>query len=60
MSDGLELDTDDDFEEEKVPVLSEKRQLEVDREARRRLEQKLEEARLKKQTQDYDDDFDLD
>ena len=57
MSDGLELDTDDDFEEEKVPVLSEKRQLEVDRDARRRLEQKLEEARLKKQTQDYD--FDL-
>jgi hypothetical protein len=58
MSDGLELDTDDDFEEEKVPVLSEKRQLEVDRDARRRLEQKLEEARLKKQTQDYD--FNLD
>jgi hypothetical protein len=39
-------------------VLSEKRQLEVDRDARRRLEQKLEEARLKKQTQDYD--FNLD
>ena len=58
MSDDLELDTDDDFEEEKVLVLSEKRQLEVDRDARRRLEQKLEEARLKKQTQDYN--FDLD
>jgi|TARA_B110000503_G_C6886028_1_gene304766 hypothetical protein len=60
MSDDVELGTDDDFAEEQVPVLSEKRQLEVDREARRRLEQKLEEARLKKQTQDYDDDFDLD
>jgi hypothetical protein len=60
MSDDLELDTDDDFEEEQVPVLSEKRQLEVYRDARRRLEQKLEEARLKKQTQDYDFGYDFD
>ena len=60
MSDEIELDADDDFAEEQEPVLSEKRQMEVDREARRRLEEKLEQARLKKQVQDYDDDFDLD
>ncbi len=58
MSDDLELDTDDDFKEQQRPLLSDKRQAEVDREARRRLEKKLEEARLKKQTQDYDFDFD--
>ena len=60
MSDEIELDTDDDFAEQQEPVLSEKRQMEVDREARRRLEEKLEQARLKKQIQDYDYDFDLD
>lgn len=60
MSDEIELDTDDDFADEQEPVLSEKRKMEVDREARRRLEEKLEQARLKKQVQDYDDDFDLD
>jgi hypothetical protein len=58
MSDDLELDTDDDFEEEPVAVLSDKRQSEVDLEARRRLEKKLEETRIRKQTQDYDYDFD--
>jgi len=58
LSDDVELDLDDDFVEEKPPELSEKRQAEVNREARRRLEQKLEETRLKKQSQDYD--FDLD
>ena len=45
MSDDVELDTDDDFEEEPVAVLSDKRQSEVDLEARRRLEKKLEEKR---------------
>ncbi len=58
MSDDLVLDTDDNFDEEQTPVLSDKRQAEVDREARQRLEKKLEEARIKKQTQDYDFDFD--
>ena len=58
MSDDLELEAGDDFREEQAPALSDKRQAEVDREARRRLEKKLEEARLKKQTQDYDFDFD--
>lgn len=60
MSDDLELDTEDDFKEQQIPVLSDKRQAEADHEARRRLEKKLEEARLKKQTQDYDFDFDFD
>ena len=54
MSDDVDLD----FVEEPPPELSEKRQAEVNRESRRRLEQKLEETRLKKQSQDYD--FDLD
>ncbi len=58
MSDDLVLDTDDNFDEEQTPVLSDKRQAEVDRKARQRLEKKLEEARIKKQTQDYDFDFD--
>ncbi|EAS46940.1 hypothetical protein GB2207_04907 [gamma proteobacterium HTCC2207] len=58
MSDDVDLDLDDDFVEEPPPELSEKRQAEVNRESRRRLEQKLEETRLKKQSQDYD--FDLD
>jgi hypothetical protein len=60
MSDEIELDTDDDFADEQEPVLSEKRKMEVDREARRRLEEKLEQARLKKQVQDYDYDYDFD
>ena len=58
MSDDVELDTGDDFKEERAPVLSDKHQAEADHEARRRLEKKLEEARIKKQTQDYDFDFD--
>ena len=58
MSDDVDLDLDDDFVEEPPPELFEKRQAEVNRESRRRLEQKLEETRLKKQSQDYD--FDLD
>jgi|TARA_B110000967_G_scaffold2386_1_gene2542 hypothetical protein len=58
MSDDLVLDTGDNFEEERAPVLSDKRQAEVDHEARQRLEKKLEEARIKKQTEYYDFDFD--
>jgi hypothetical protein len=59
MSDE-DLDTDDDFEEDddEVTEISEKRQSAIDLESRRRLEQKLEEARVRKQTQDYDFDFD--
>ncbi len=60
MSDDEDLDADDDFDEEEAPVLSDKRQSAVDLEARRRLEQKLEEARIRKQTRDYDFDFDFD
>ena len=58
MSDDVELETDGDFAEEQAPAVSDKRQAEVNREARRRLEKKLEEAQLKKQTQAYYFDFD--
>ena len=57
MSDEDDIDSDDDFEEDEAPVLSEKRQSMIDLEARRRLEQKLEDARVRKQTQEYDFDF---
>ena len=60
MSDEDDIDSDDDFEEDEAPVLSEKRQSMIDLEARRRLEQKLEYARVRKQTQEYDFDFDDD
>jgi len=63
MSDDEDLDTDDDFEgddEAETTALSEKRQFAIHLESRRRLEQKLEEARVRRQTQDYDFDLDFD
>jgi hypothetical protein len=49
---------DNDHEEAKVSSGSQRRREELDHEARRRLEQRLEVSWIHKQTQDYD--FDLD
>ena len=62
MGDDLdELNVDGDIGESAVteePSLTDKQQAQVKLESRRRLELKLEEARIQKQFQEYDFDFD--
>ena len=50
----------DDVVDEKPVDLSEKQQAKASCESRRRLERKLEEARMQKQVQEYDFDDDYD
>jgi len=56
MNDDIDLDKD--FVEDKASSVSQAVKAKLSADARRRLEERLEESRIKKQTRDYD--FDLD
>jgi hypothetical protein len=59
IDDGDSNNSDDAAEAVSEPSLSDKQQAQIKLESRRRLEQKLEDARVRKQVQEYDFDDDF-